>query len=226
MHACTINERNNFGPRHSKVRFKLIDANEKITCAQLDIIYENHMLKSSQYIKCCNVFSSLCCVHAVCSNGQTRLVGGANQTQGRVEVCISNTWGTICDDNWSSEDARVVCSQLGYPSGGAQSYSFAAFGKGSGPIWFSDVQCSGAEVSLQKCFKGPVGAAYCSHQEDAGVLCTSKYSAISSIPAWIIHDAIIQSQPEASAGSQPFPMEGNLFIGNMLAQMLLVISFR
>ena len=136
-----------------------------------------------------------------------RLVGGANQTQGRVEVCISNTWGTICDDNWSSEDARVVCSQLGYPSEGAQSYSFAAFGKGSGPIWFSDVQCSGAEVSLQKCFKGPVGAAYCSHQEDAGVLCTSKYSAISSIPAWIIHDAIIQSQPEASAGSQPFPMD-------------------
>lgn len=136
----------------------------------------NQIIESSHHIKF--IWFTICFVHAVCSNGQIRLVGGANQTLGRVEVCSSNTWGTICDDNWSSKDARVTCTQLGYSSGGAQSYSFAAFGKGSGPIWFSDVQCSGAEVTLQNCFKGPVGAAYCSHQEDAGVLCAGKHSAM------------------------------------------------
>lgn len=87
-------------------------------------------------------------------------------------------WGTVCDDSWSTADARVVCAQLGYPSGGAQPYSFAAFGEGSGPIWLSDIRCSGVEASLQNCYQGPLGTAYCSHQEDAGVACQGKHFTI------------------------------------------------
>ncbi len=50
----------------------------------------------------------------MCSQGDIRLVGGADERQGRVEVCNNNAWGTVCDDSFGSADASVVCNQLGF----------------------------------------------------------------------------------------------------------------
>ena len=50
----------------------------------------------------------------LCDPGSVRLVGGSSITEGRVEVCINEMWGTVCDNNWDDNDAAVVCRQAGF----------------------------------------------------------------------------------------------------------------
>lgn len=57
------------------------------------------------------LFSDLTCQH-----GDIRLRDGGVYNEGRVEVCLNEQWGTVCDDAWNVEDARVVCLQLGLPT--------------------------------------------------------------------------------------------------------------
>ena len=50
--------------------------------------------------------------------GQLRLVNGSGPNVGRLEMCINNEWGTICDDKWTDTNAQVACRQLGYSTDG------------------------------------------------------------------------------------------------------------
>ncbi|NXS98515.1 MARCO protein, partial [Jacana jacana] len=87
--------------------------------------------------------------------------------KGRVEIFHDGSWGTICDDGWSIQDATVVCRMLGY-SHAVSSFTATA---GSGQIWLDDVNCSGSEYSIFNCPKPNWGVHNCSHNEDAGVEC-------------------------------------------------------
>ena len=53
-----------------------------------------------------------------CEDGDIRLRSGTNSLEGRVEVCYSGVWGTVCNDLFGRADAAVACRQLGYSSSG------------------------------------------------------------------------------------------------------------
>ena len=135
---------------------------------------------------------------APCTNGQLRLVGGNIANEGRVEICISNLWGTVCDDSWGSSDATVVCRQLGYSTQGASvhsncrgstfwvsdviclcqyidavAFTNAHFGSGTGPIHLDNVGCSGSESNLTDCPRSFTVSCY-RYYNDAGVRCQGK----------------------------------------------------
>ena len=100
-----------------------------------------------------------------------QLVNGPSRCAGRVEVLERHQWGTVCDDNWDIRDANVVCWQLGCGVAIAAP-GLAHFGRGSGPIWLSEVNCTGTEDSLSKCRARPKGVTGCHHGEDASVVCS------------------------------------------------------
>lgn len=105
-------------------------------------------------------------------NGSIRLEGPLSSSGiGRVEIFYGGKWGTICDDYWDFNDARVVCRQLGYKYALAAPYG-PLVPDGTGQIWLDDVACAGNEPTLNKCSHMGWGSHNCRHSEDAGVVCS------------------------------------------------------
>ncbi|XP_042624047.1 sushi, nidogen and EGF-like domain-containing protein 1 [Cyprinus carpio] len=97
-----------------------------------------------------------------------RLVNGFSFCSGRLEILHNGIWGTVCDDQWDSLNAAVVCRQLDC---GNVVESLHVFGQGSGQIWLDEVQCIGIETALQNCASSAWGVHDCGHHEDVGLLC-------------------------------------------------------
>ena len=72
------------------------------------------MDKTSMICEVCFVTSVSFSCTDICIQGKVRLVGGSGKYEGNVQVCINGTWGYVCDNKWGINNAKVVCSQLGY----------------------------------------------------------------------------------------------------------------
>uniref|UniRef100_S4RTF3 SRCR domain-containing protein n=1 Tax=Petromyzon marinus TaxID=7757 RepID=S4RTF3_PETMA len=97
-------------------------------------------------------------------------LNNVRRCQGRIELFLMGTWGTVCDDAWDLTAASVACAALGCGAAVAAP-GLAAFGPGRGPIWLDNVKCEGHEASLVQCSHIGAYAHNCDHTEDAGVVC-------------------------------------------------------
>ncbi|XP_043919911.1 lysyl oxidase homolog 3 isoform X1 [Protopterus annectens] len=90
--------------------------------------------------------------------------------EGRIEIFYNGEWGTMCDDDFSLQNAHVLCRHLGFTEATGWAHS-AKYGKGAGKIWLDNVQCNGNEKSIENCKSRGWGVTDCSHEEDAGIVC-------------------------------------------------------
>jgi len=126
----------------------------------------------------------------VCSDGDLRLVNGSVPYEGRLEICLNEVWGTICDTNWGSTQASIACSSLGFSASGKSSFILGStavmlvynisgavgttssyFTAGTGPINIDSVSCTGNEDSLLDCTYSTQTT--CTHSSDAGIRCSA-----------------------------------------------------
>ncbi|XP_056395284.1 lysyl oxidase homolog 3 isoform X2 [Hyla sarda] len=105
------------------------------------------------------------------TNLKFRLAGYPRKhNEGRIEVFYNQEWGTICDDDFTMENAHILCRHLGFTEATGWAHS-AKYGKGIGRIWLDNVICSGGEKSIADCKSRGWGNSDCTHEEDAGVIC-------------------------------------------------------
>lgn len=54
---------------------------------------------------------------------------------------------------------------------GSIAIGFADFGRGQGLVYFSNVDCNGDEDNLYSCNRQDISEHFCTHAQDAGVIC-------------------------------------------------------
>ncbi|XP_071505116.1 scavenger receptor cysteine-rich domain superfamily protein-like [Diadema antillarum] len=122
------------------------------------------------------------------NEGNLRLVDGLSDEEGRVEIYHDDEWGTVCGDQWGYDEAKVVCSQLGFPG---VDDSYVSFGSGTGTIHLDDVSCLGSESRLADCTHRGWGSNNCQHTEDVGVRCS--YRTSRGLETWVIAIIVVIS---------------------------------
>ncbi|XP_060561518.1 scavenger receptor cysteine-rich type 1 protein M130-like [Ruditapes philippinarum] len=99
---------------------------------------------------------------------EVRLVDGYGKFSGRVEIKVDGVWGTICDNAFDMNDAKVICKSLNLTA--TSFFTGAHYGLGKGPVFAQRFHCYGHESHLRGCGFDP--NTFCSHSRDIGVICT------------------------------------------------------
>ncbi|XP_052829164.1 deleted in malignant brain tumors 1 protein isoform X2 [Octopus bimaculoides] len=104
---------------------------------------------------------------AVCYKS-VRLTEGDNFSNGIVQIRRRGSWGTLCDLNWTKEDATVVCRELGHGKG--IPICCGVYGLHTWDNTLSQLSCTGNETTLDQCRQLPP-VSMCYYKEYAAVAC-------------------------------------------------------
>ncbi|XP_040350931.1 T-cell differentiation antigen CD6 isoform X1 [Herpailurus yagouaroundi] len=127
----------------------------------------------------------------LCSEYQSwRLTGGADSCEGQVEVHFRGVWSTVCDSEWYSSEAQVLCRTLGCGTVATrlQGLPHSLPGK----MYYS---CKGEEPTPSDCFWRFNNPYLCRQSRAARVLCSGSRSLLNL------------STSEAPASIQPVTVE-------------------
>ncbi|XP_073667835.1 CD5 antigen-like [Paramisgurnus dabryanus] len=97
-----------------------------------------------------------------------KLVGGTSPCDGRLQVLYDDHWGSVCHTGWGLDEAAVVCKELGC---GATGEPVSYVGPFVGPIWMSNIACTGNELTVRNCSFTGWGLSSCMNGLYAGVIC-------------------------------------------------------
>ncbi|WAR29778.1 SRCRL-like protein [Mya arenaria] len=103
-----------------------------------------------------------------------RLANGSvfrNGVQGRLEILHDGVWGTMCDDEFDENEAKVACKMIDLKFVNYEYFEVAYYGRGTGMIWLDNIKCDGDEHSLFNCPEAFIGKHNCVHGEDIGIKC-------------------------------------------------------
>ena len=109
-----------------------------------------------------------------CTDGDVRLVSSGSDNSGRLEVCFNNAWGTVCDSQFGSRDARIICGQLGFDNSTGAAVNLPVAPGDATPIFLDFVDCQGSERRVTECplrNGARIGVTECSHDDDVGLRC-------------------------------------------------------
>ncbi|XP_023509910.1 T-cell differentiation antigen CD6 isoform X1 [Equus caballus] len=133
----------------------------------------------------------------VCSEHQSwRLTGGTDSCEGQVEVHFRGVWNTVCDSEWYSEEATVLCRALGCGTAAARVPKGLPHSL-SGRMYYS---CEGTEPTLSDCFWRFNNSNLCRQSQAARVLCSGSRSLLNL------------SSSEAPTSVQPLTVESSVMV--------------
>lgn len=144
------------GPYYS-VRGKLLNSPlyfmDFVGCIGREPMLINCTYRSSALNCGINRAAGVICTNTTrCTEGAIHLLRGDTTASGRVQYCYQGIWHSVCADNWqSNQEARVICTKLGFAIYLSFSPVLVNYGQGKAPVLPLDIHCTGDDSTLSRC---------------------------------------------------------------------------
>ncbi|XP_045183524.2 deleted in malignant brain tumors 1 protein-like [Mercenaria mercenaria] len=139
---------------------------------ELSVVCNNNFKTNVTTSICENEVWTMPSVTCVYDITDIRLTDGIGLYDGRIELLVNGTWGTVCATSFSWPEARAICNIL-FGTTWYRTYHSANpsyYGVKTGPIFIDNLDCDGSENDINECSYS-LDVSCTSHSSDAVVAC-------------------------------------------------------